>query len=101
MNNGEPWNNLLACSRVFVEVQAMEPLLRGGHCMTITRSGDHVVSVKVYAAGDSRALHRYKVRAKDVTNEQELRREMDALWRELVTKRLINLDALGKGATNG
>ena len=27
MNNGEPWNNLLACSRLFVEVQAMEPLI--------------------------------------------------------------------------
>ncbi len=89
MNNGEPWNNLLACSRLFVEVQAMEPLLRGGYGMTITRSGD------------SKAMHRHKVRAKDVTNEQELQREMDALWRELVTKRLIDLDALGKGAANG
>ena len=101
MNNGEPWNNLLACSRLFVEVQAMEPLLRGGYGMTITRSGDYVISLKVYACGDSTALHRHKVRAKDVTNEQELQREMDALWRELVTKRLIDLDALGKGAANG
>ena len=101
MNNGEPWNNLLACSRVFVEVQAMEPLLRGGHGMTITRSSDHVISLKVYAYGDSKPLHRYKVRAKDVTNEQELRREMDALWRELVTKRLIDLNALEKEAANG
>lgn len=101
MNNGEPWNNLLACSRVFVEVQAMEPLLRGGYGITITRSGDHVISCKVYACGSTAALHRHKVRAKDVTNEQELRREMDALWRELVTKGLIDLDALGKGAANG
>lgn len=100
MTNGEPWNKLLACSRVFVEVQAMEPLLRGGYGMSITRSGDHVISCKVYAWGSTAASHRYKVRAKDVTNEQELRREIDALWRELVTKRLIDLDALGKGAAN-
>ena len=100
MNNGEPWNKLLACARIFMEMQAMEPLLRGGYGMSITRSGDHVISCKVYAWGSTAASHRHKVRAKDVTNEQELRREMDALWRELVTKRLIDLDALGKGAAN-
>lgn len=101
MTNGEPWNKLLACARIFMEVQAMEPLLRCGYDMSITRSGDHVISCKVYVWGYSTVLHRHKVRAKDVTNEQELRREMDALWRELVTKRLIDLDALGKGAANG
>lgn len=101
MTNGEPWNKLLACARIFMEVQAMEPLLRGGYGMSITRSGDHEISCKVYAWGSTAASHRYKVRAKDVTNEQELRREIDALWRELVTKRLIDLDALGKGAANG
>ena len=34
-------------------------------------------------------------------HHEELQREMDALWRELVTKRLIDLDALGKEAANG
>lgn len=88
---------LLACSRLFVEIQAMEPRLRGGYGMTITRSGDRVISLKVYAWGDSKAMHRHKVRAKDVTNEQELRREMAALWRELVAKKLVN----GKDENNG
>ena len=92
MNNGEPWNKLLACARIFMEMQAMEPLLRGGYGITITRSGDHVISCKVYAWGDSKTLHRHKVRAKDVTNEQELRREIDALWRELVEKKLVKTE---------
>ena len=94
MNDGEPMNELLACSRLFVEIQSMEPLLRGGHCMTITRSGDHVVSVKVYAAGDSRALHRYKVRAKDVTTEDELYAEVNNLWQQLVKMNLTRLEVL-------
>ena len=93
MTNGEPWNKLLACSRVFVEVQAMEPLLRGGYGMTITRSGDHVISLKVYAFGDSTALHRHKVRAKDVTNEDELYAEVNNLWRQLVEKKLVKKEA--------
>lgn len=92
MNDGEPMNKLLACSRLFVEIQSMEPMLRGGLCMSITRSGDHVVSVKVYAVGDSRALHRYKVRAKDVTNEAELDAEMYALWCQLVKKKLVKTE---------
>ncbi len=94
MNNGEPWNNLLACSRLFVEVQAMEPLLRGGYGMTITRSGDHVISLKVYAWGDSKAMHRHKVRAKDVTNEAELDAEMYALWCQLVAKKLVETEVV-------
>ena len=92
MNDGEPMNELLACSRLFVEIQAMEPLLRGGYGMTITRSGDHVISLKVYAWGDSTALHRHKVRAKDVTNEAELDAEMYALWCQLVKKKLVKTE---------
>ena len=92
MNDGEPMNELLACSRLFVEIQAMEPLLRGGLCMTITRSGDRVVSCKVYAVGDSKALHRYKVRAKDVTTEAELDAEMYALWCQLVKQKLVKTE---------
>ena len=94
MNDGEPMNELLACSRLFVEIQSMEPLLRGGLRMSITRSGDHVVSVKVYAAGDSRALHRYKVRAKDVTTEAELYAEVNNLWQELVKMNLTRMEVL-------
>ena len=100
MNNGEPWNKLLACARIFMEMQAMEPLLRGGYGMTITRSGDHVISLKVYALGDSTALHRHKVRAKDVTNEAELDAEMYALWCQLVAKKLVKTED-GKEAANG
>ncbi len=94
MNDGEPMNDLLACSRLFVEIQSMEPLLRGGHCMTITRSGDRVVSVKVYACGDSKALHGYKVRAKDVTTEDELYAEVNNLWQQLVMRNLTRMEVL-------
>lgn len=94
MNDGEPMNELLACSWLFVEIQSMEPLLRGGYHMTITRSGDRVVSVKVYAAGDSRALHRHKVRAKDVTTEDELYAEVNNLWQELEKKNLTRMEVL-------
>lgn len=94
MNDGEPMNELLACTRLFVEIQSMEPLLRGGLCMTITRSGDRVVSVKVYAAGDSKALHRYKVRAKQVTTEDELYAEVNNLWQQLVKMNLTRMEVL-------
>lgn len=94
MNDGEPMNELLACSRLFVEIQSMEPLLRGGLCMAITRSRDHVVSCMVYARGDSRALHQYKVRAKEVTTEEALRTAVNGLWRSLVEKKLVRLEVL-------
>lgn len=92
MDNGEPWNELLACSRLFMEVQSMEPLLRGGLAMSITRSGDRVISCKVYAWGSTTALHRHKVRARDVRSGVELQAELDALWRALVEKKLIKPD---------
>ena len=94
MTNGEPMNELLACSRLFVEIQSMEPLLRGGLCMTITRSGDHVVSCRVYARGSSKALQLYKVRAKDVTTEDELYAEVNNLWQELVAMNLTRMEVL-------
>lgn len=94
MNDGEPMNKLLACSRLFVEIQSMEPLLRGGYGMTITRSGDHVISLKVYAWGDSKAMHRHKVRAKDVTTEDELYAEVNNLWRQLVAMNLTRVEVL-------
>ena len=94
MNNGEPWNKLLACARIFIEMQAMEPLLRGGYGITITRSGDHVISCKVYAWGSTAASHRHKVRAKDVTNEAELDAEMYALWCQLVAKKLVETEVV-------
>lgn len=94
MTNGEPWNDLLACFRIFGDVQAIEPFLRDGLAMSITRSGDHVVSVKVYARGESTALHRHKIRAKDVTHEGELILEIGGLWHELRAKRLIGPEVL-------
>lgn len=94
MTNGEPWNNLLSCSRIFGEVQAVEPFLRGGLVMSITRSGDYVISVKVYARGESTALHRHKIRAKDVTREEHLMLEISGLWRDLLVKRLIGSEVL-------
>lgn len=94
MTNGEPWNKLLACARIFMEMQAMEPLLRGGYGITITRSGDHVISCKVYAWGSTAASHRHKVRAKDVTNESELDAEMYALWCQLVAKKLVKAEVV-------
>lgn len=94
MNDGEPMNKLLACSRLFVEIQSMEPMLRGGLCMTITRSGDHVVSCRVYACGESKALHQYKVRAKDVTTEDELYAEVNNLWQQLVAMNLTRVEVL-------
>lgn len=90
MDNGESWDKMLVCSRLFEALQYTESFLRGGLCMTITRSGDYVVSCKVYACGDSTALLRYKVRAKDVTNEKALQDEMDGLWSELVAKKLVD-----------
>lgn len=94
MTNGEPMNELLACSRLFMEIQSMEPLLRGGLCMSITRSGDHVVSCRVYARGEAKTLHQYKVRAKDVTTEDELYAEVNNLWRQLVMVNLTRKEVL-------
>lgn len=101
MNNGEPWNKLLACARIFTEMQAMEPMLRGGYGITITRSGDHVVSCKVYAWGSTAASHRHKVRAKDVTNEAELDAEMYALWCQLVAKKLVETEVVKSEGKEG
>lgn len=102
MDNGKSWDKMSVCSRLFKVLQYMESFLRGGLCMTITRSGDYVVSCKVYACGDSKALLSYKVRAKDVTNEKALQDETDGLWSELKAKKLVDLvDDDGKEQSNG
>lgn len=82
-------NQLLACTKLFMGLQAMEHLLGGGNRVRITRTTEGNMVFGVYPIGDARARFSVTIRTKDGMTESELNTQLDIVWGGLGEKGLI------------
>ena len=87
-------NKLLACTELFVGLQAMEPLLRGGRRVRITRTTDGNLVFGVYAIGDARACFSVTCKTREGMAEEEVHKQLDIVWVALREEWLINPQAI-------
>lgn len=89
-------NKLLACTKLFMGLQAMEPLLLGGRRVRITRTTDGNLVFGVYAIGDARACFSVTCKTREGMAEEEVHRQLDIVWRALSEEGLIDPLVLGR-----
>ena len=76
-----------------MSMQAVAMHLRGSLQASITRSGDYIMSLKIYEIGSSQVpLYRAQINSRHITSETELEREINTLWRDLHAKGYLIAD---------
>lgn len=89
MNNGQPWNSLLSCCTIFSHLQSIEPLLKDGYRVKITRSTESKIYFSIHAIGSTKYAYYTTIKAKDVTCDTQLRHLLGAIWQELNARKLV------------
>ena len=85
----EEFNSLLTCTRLFVELQSLEPLLIKNRRIFITRTHRSTIQFRILnARGDTVYLTR-TFDWKDHNTESTLRTAIDQTYRDLIAANLI------------
>lgn len=88
METEDQWNNLLACTQIFIALQAMEPMLRNNLRVKLTRSTESKIYFSIYAPGSTKAEYSTTIKAKSINNRQLLNALVDAIWQEVSARKL-------------
>ncbi|MBQ8376809.1 MAG: hypothetical protein IJX33_07175 [Akkermansia sp.] len=74
---------------LFRELLELERELRGGMCMSITRSGDAAMCCRVYACGESKARFSHRVRLRELRCARQLMDEVTRIYSALAEAKLV------------
>ena len=75
---------------LFYELLDLESELRGGACMSITRSGDGAMCCKVYMRGESKARVSHRVRLCEVRCARQIMDEVARIYSSLLEAGLVD-----------
>lgn len=82
-------NALFVCGRLFEKLQAIEPLLIGGHRVRITRSTEAKLRFAVLPIGATKAAYSVVLHPKNISSEYQIRRAIDSVWTALSDAGLV------------
>lgn len=88
MDTLDNWNNLLACTHLFIILQSMEPLLNPGLRVKITRSTESKIYFSVHPIGSTKPKYYTTIKAKDVTDSVKYNNCISLIWAELNRRHL-------------
>lgn len=86
----EPLDELLVQEWLFRELLDLESELRGGACMSITRSGDEAMCCRVYMCGESKARFSHRVRLREVRCARQIMDEVTRIYSSLLEAGLVD-----------
>lgn len=90
--NSENWNKELACTHLFITLQAMECYLKPSYHVKITRSTEAKIYFSIHAIGSTKAVYSTTIKAKDITGSTQLDNCINLIWQEINARKLTDLN---------